>query len=429
MKRNLMFLTTLLIFLALVSGASAQAYIKISASFYSEALQEVKKIDIFLPPDYYAHLEQEYAVIYYLHGAGGNQSSGGTETNLYFYQHNQDSTLTSPPAIFVKPDGSCEPYMGSMYVNSALYGNYEDYIMQDVIGFIEDNFRAISDKNFRFITGLSMGGIGSARLAVTYPEMFRAAFPYIGFLAIPDTLLNSWKDMYYQDHGNYIPQLTGGTNTQLVFTMCGGFSPNMNNPPYYVDFPFDTSGVWIDSILNNWYNFDASRKVKDLPGSEELAWFLGCGTTDYMCTYPTYQVFMDSLDTYGINYDYRFFEGGHELNTDTWMAGMHWMDSIVNYSFRTLSVPLLEYNDFQLVVSPNPVKDQLFIEYQLREPAVVEFSVLDLYGQQLAIISMEKQQAAKYRQNYDVSKLPAGMYFCRVQIGNETITKKIIKVQ
>jgi S-formylglutathione hydrolase FrmB len=424
-----MFLTTLLIFLALVSGASAQAYIKISASFYSEALQEVKKIDIFLPPDYYAHLEQEYAVIYYLHGAGGNQSSGGTETNLYFYQHNQDSTLTSPPAIFVKPDGSCEPYMGSMYVNSALYGNYEDYIMQDVIGFIEDNFRAISDKNFRFITGLSMGGIGSARLAVTYPEMFRAAFPYIGFLAIPDTLLNSWKDMYYQDHGNYIPQLTGGTNTQLVFTMCGGFSPNMNNPPYYVDFPFDTSGVWIDSILNNWYNFDASRKVKDLPGSEELAWFLGCGTTDYMCTYPTYQVFMDSLDTYGINYDYRFFEGGHELNTDTWMAGMHWMDSIVNYSFRTLSVPLLEYNDFQLVVSPNPVKDQLFIEYQLREPAVVEFSVLDLYGQQLAIISMEKQQAAKYRQNYDVSKLPAGMYFCRVQIGNETITKKIIKVQ
>ncbi len=429
MKKNLRLLTTLLIFLASVSVATAQVYIRISASFYSEALQEVKKIEIFLPPDYYAHLEQEYAVIYYLHGAGGNQSSGGTETNLYFYQHNQDSTLTSPPAIFVKPDGSCEPYMGSMYVNSALYGNYEDYIMQDVIGFIEDNFRAISDKNFRFITGLSMGGIGSARLAVTYPEMFRAAFPYIGFLAIPDTLLNSWKDMYYQDHGNYIPQLTGGTNTQLVFTMCGGFSPNMNNPPYYVDFPFDTSGVWIDSILNKWYNFDASRKVKDLPGSEELAWFLGCGTTDYMCTYPTYQVFMDSLDAYGINYDYRFFEGGHVLDADTWMAGMHWMDSIINYSFQTLSVPLLEDNSIQLIVSPNPVKDQLFIEYQLKEPAIVDISVLDLYGQQLAIITMEKQQPTKYRRNHDVSKLPAGIYFCRVQIGNETVTKKIIKVQ
>ena len=428
MKKSLRLLTTLLIFLASVSVATAQVYIRISASFYSEALQEVKKIEIYLPPDYYVHPDQEYAVIYYLHGAGGSQNSGGTETNLYFALHNQDTIITSPPAIFVRPDGSCEPYMGSMYVNSALYGNYEDYIMQDVIGFIEDNFRAISDKNFRFITGLSMGGFGSAQLAATYPEMFRAAFPYIGFLAIPDTLLNSWKDMYYQDHGNYIPQLTGGVNTQLVFTMCGGFSPNMNNPPYYVDFPFDTSGVWIDSILQKWYTFDASRKVKDLPGSDELAWFLGCGTTDYMCTYPTYQVFMDSLDTYGINYDYRFFEGGHVLNPDTWMAGMHWMDSIINYSYKTLGIETIRRPSVTLNVFPNPTQDQIKIICQLQAATDLKIEIINLMGRQMELVTQQRQQAGEFITEWDIAHYPAGIYFVRMQTETGVYTRKIIKV-
>ena len=47
---------------------------KLDASFYSQALDEIKDVDIFLPTDYYENLDQRYAVIYYLHGAGGNQN-------------------------------------------------------------------------------------------------------------------------------------------------------------------------------------------------------------------------------------------------------------------------------------------------------------------------------------------------------------------
>lgn len=427
MKKITGLLTTLVIFMASFSDVTAQ-YMSISASFYSQALDDVKKIDIFLPADYYANLDQDYAVIYYLHGAGGNQNSGNTELNLYYLQHGQNTQLTSPPAIFVRPDGSCEPYMGSCFLNSSLYGNYEDFIMQDVIGFIEQNFRAISDKNFRFITGLSMGGFGSAWLATTYPEMFRAAFPYIGFPAIPDTLLNSWRDLYFAENGNYIPVLSGGPNTNLLFTMSGGLSPNMNNPPYYVDFPFDTSGAWVDTVVNKWRNFDASRKVKDLPGSQELSWFFGCGTTDYMCTYPTYQVFMDSLDAYEIEYDYTFFEGGHVLNAPTWMAGMHWMDSIINHSFQTLGMPVLTQNKFQPYVYPNPVSNQFFIDYQLNLATEVNIELLDLYGRRIAIISRQMQQPGKYQQSYDSAELPAGIYLLRIKAGDVTTVRKIIKV-
>jgi enterochelin esterase-like enzyme len=406
---------------------SAQLYIKIDASFYSPALDTVKMIDIFLPSDYYVNPEQQYAVIYYLHGGSGNQNSGNTETNLYYALHDDDITITSPPAIFVRPDGSCEPYLGSTYINSALYGNYEDFIMQDVIGFIENNFRAYPDKNFRFITGLSMGGFGSGRLAASYPEMFRASFPYIGFLSMPDTMLNTWKDLYYAEHGNYIPA-NGGNNTQLLLTMCGGMSPNMGNPPLYVDFPFDTLGNWVDSVLNKWYQFDVSRMVRNLPDENELAWFLGCGTTDYMCTYPGYRVFMDSLDYYGIGYNYRFFNGGHILDGNTWAAGMHWMDSIINYSYHTLGIPDLLKKPLHAIVYPNPVKDIFSVQYYLQESEMVRIDLLDLVGREVALISKGLQNPGEQQNTFDASNLLPGIYLLRIEAGNQVKIVKMIKL-
>ena len=279
-KLTLIILTSLLC--GYILNIEAQNYIRLSASFSSEALNEVKKFNIFLPPDYYVNPEQQYATIYYLHGANGDQNSGSTSAIWYYNLHGEDTTITSPPAIFVCPDGSCEPYSGSGWMNSTLYGAYEDYFIQDVIGFVESNFRAYPHKNFRTLTGMSMGGYGSFRFSVNYPEMFRACVPQSGFPSIPDTLLNTWKELYYNENGSYVPTIGNGFNTQLLLTMCGGFSPNMANPPCYVDFPFDTLGNWVDTVLNRWYQNDLSRKVKDLPDEQELSWFMICGTEDYM---------------------------------------------------------------------------------------------------------------------------------------------------
>jgi len=421
------FLTTIIL-CSIIFNMTAQQFIKIDASFYSEALDEVKMIDIYLPGDYYQHPEIQYATIYYLHGAGGNQNSGVEKAFWYYNLHSDNTTITSPPAIFVCPDGSCPPFMGSDYVNSELYGKYEDFIMQDVIGFIENNFRANPDKNFRMITGLSMGGFGSSRLAATYPEKFRASFPCIGFLAMPDTTLNAWKELYYQEHGNYIPVLTGGENTQLLLTTCGAFSPNLSNPPINVDFPFDTLGNWVDTILNKWYNYDVSRLVKNLPDENELAWFLGCGTTDYMCTYPTYLQFMDSLDYYNIAYDYHFFEGGHIFNPETWMNGMLWMDSIINLEYQTVGVEIIDQPINYISVYPNPASDKLTINYQLKKSAVVNINLIDLQGKQHMVLNKEANAMGIQTESMDISHLPPGVYFLRLQAGNDVVTKKVVKL-
>ena len=159
------------------------------------------------------------------------KTRGNTDALWYYNLHYGDTTISSPPAIFVCPDGSSEPYLGSCWMNSELYGSYEDYFIQDVIGFIESNFRAYPHKNFRSLVGWSMGGYGAARFSVKYPDLFRACVPCIGFPAMPDTLLNAWKELYYIDNGSYVPTINNATNTQLLLTMCGGLLPNMANPP------------------------------------------------------------------------------------------------------------------------------------------------------------------------------------------------------
>ena len=57
----------------------------------------------------------------------------------------------------------------------------------------------------------------------------------------------------------YIPTVNKQHITQLLLTMCGGLSPNMSNPPCYVDFPFDTLGNLVDTVFDKWYHYDFSR--------------------------------------------------------------------------------------------------------------------------------------------------------------------------
>jgi S-formylglutathione hydrolase FrmB len=426
MKKFTIILMSLLCGFVLI--INAQNSIKIDASFYSEVLDEVKNVDIHLPADYYVNPGQQYATIYYLHGGGGNQNEGNSKATLYYSLHAQDTTISSPPAIFVCPDASCEPYTGSMYVNSVLYGNYEDYIMQDVIGFVESNFRAMPDKNFRMITGSSMGGYGSASLSSKYPEKFRACVPISGAFS-KDSLLYNFRTMCYQEQGTYNLNYTNGFYTSGFFTLCGGYSPNMDIEPYHIEIPFDTLGNWQDTVLSKWSEHEVIRRVKNLPDENELAWFLICGKQDELAFFPSHREFTDSLDLYGIGYDTSYFEGGHVFNTVSWMTAIHWMDSIIEYSYLTLGIPDYRQAVGNFNVCPNPVSDKLTISYQLKEAGTARVSILDLNGKLMEIVRSGFKPAGEYRLVRNISDYPQGVYLCRIQIGNEMVTKKIIKIE
>ena len=74
--------------------------------------------------------------------------------------------------IVVSADGSADLYSGSFYTNSVLNGDYGDYIAHDLVDYIDTSFRTLAMKEFRGVSGHSMGGYGAFRLGLYHSAIF-----------------------------------------------------------------------------------------------------------------------------------------------------------------------------------------------------------------------------------------------------------------
>ena len=65
---------------------------------------------------------------------------------------------------------------GSFYVDSPANGNWEKFITEDVVDYVDTNFRTIPEVESRGIFGGSMGGFGALNLAMRHPDLYSAAY-------------------------------------------------------------------------------------------------------------------------------------------------------------------------------------------------------------------------------------------------------------
>jgi hypothetical protein len=273
-----------------------------------------------------------------------------------------------------------------------------------------------------------MGGYGSASLSSKYPEKFRACVPMSGGFS-KDSMLYNFRTRCYQEQGTCNLNYPGGYYTSCLFTLCGGYSPNMAIEPYHIEIPFDTLGNWQDTVISKWSQHEVVRRVKNLPDENELAWFLICGRQDNLAFFPSHREFTDSLDLYGIGYDTSYFEGGHVFHPESWMKAIHWMDSIIIHSYQTLGIPVYREALGDFKVYPNPVSNQAVVTLDIHANDPVEICIYNTTGICLKKWQYQNQQPGPREYMLDLKDLPQGIFLCRVKIGNEMVTKKIIKVK
>lgn len=166
----------------------------------SKILKKNVNYTVYLPPGYETS-SRTYPVVYLLHGYSGNDTDWVQFGQLDQIADKLIADESIPPMIIVTPDGRNDWYVN--YADGTL--RYEDMFVQELIPFIESKYRVRPGKEFRAISGLSMGGHGSLIMALRHPDLFAVCAPLSAAIYTDEQFVNFPQDNY----DNYFGQLYG----------------------------------------------------------------------------------------------------------------------------------------------------------------------------------------------------------------------------
>jgi len=143
--------------------------IKVHGKFLEQNLSgdsAERYVSVYLPASYKNNPAKRYPVVYFLHGY--------TDNDAKFYGF-EKHWMTLPPildSVFAKDamhemivvtPNAYTTFQGSMYSNSATTGNWEDFIAEELVAYIDSHFRTLAKTESRGLCGHSMGGYGALR--------------------------------------------------------------------------------------------------------------------------------------------------------------------------------------------------------------------------------------------------------------------------
>lgn len=161
----------------------------VSKTWYkSSTANMTRRLTIYTPAGY-EQSKEKYPVLYLLHGMGGDENAWSELGRATQIMDNLIASGKAKPMIVVMPNGniSQEAAPGesseglkipSMQLPKTMDGNFET-AFQDVVNFVEQNYRVKADKAHRAIAGLSMGGFHSLYISINNPS----SFDYIGLFS------------------------------------------------------------------------------------------------------------------------------------------------------------------------------------------------------------------------------------------------------
>jgi hypothetical protein len=193
-------------------------------------------VKVVLPPGY-AESSRCYPVVYYLHSffwSPQKMFEDGSRARLLERGWNAGVVQEF---ILVAADFS-GPTTGSMYENSPVSGRWLDFIVHELVPFIDGKFRTLARRESRAVVGDFFGGRGALELAMTHAETFAVAYALhpvaTGMGSIPWSELGiDWLRLLT---AKSLDEVGPDGRTRLFLAISQAFLPNLARPPFYCDF-------------------------------------------------------------------------------------------------------------------------------------------------------------------------------------------------
>lgn len=245
-------------------------------TFESQYLFGNTQISVILPdragnktPEEFYRSGKKYPVLWLLHGTFGDNTDWVRRTNIELYAAQKDLIVVMPSAL--NSNYSNWPTMMMGY-------NFYDYLVKELMPLIYGWLPASDKPEDNFIAGLSMGGRGTIKFAVNFPDLFNAAAV---LSAVPMDFAN------IKDHDDKNPFMSlDDPRLKNTIANAGGLEAYKNNE----------ENVW--RIIDE--SVAAGKKLPRL--------MFGCGECDELL-YSNYITFHKHCDEIGLKADWYHLPG------------------------------------------------------------------------------------------------------------------------
>ncbi|MEL0280678.1 MAG: alpha/beta hydrolase-fold protein [Gammaproteobacteria bacterium] len=276
------------VFLVLTTNIiNAQSKVFDNLKMESKILKMERKFAVYLPPDYETS-SRSYPILYLLHGLGDDQTGWIQYGEVKKIADNSIKNGDATPMIIVMPDANTGR-IGYFNIPSQRW-MYEDFFFEELMPYVESKYRIKSDKRFRAISGLSMGGGGTLTYALHRPDLFSAAAP--------------------------LSAATGSTDVDESLDRI---------KRYGIEFTREE----MKNLLENNHPLNLIKKMK-LSDINSIRWYIDCGDDDYL--FEDNSLLHIAFNKKGIKHEYRVRDGAH--NWTYWRESLPLVLEFVSKGFH-----------------------------------------------------------------------------------------------
>ncbi len=314
-----------------------------TSAFTSTVLQDnplgdpaTRPLTVYLPPGYDDEPDRRYPSVYALQGYTGSLPMWSNRSAYRStYLENADALFArgdAPPAIVVLVD-AWTAYGGSQFVDSPGTGRYQTYICDEIVPWVDANFRTLAAAQHRGVSGKSSGGFGAMIFGMLRPDLFGGFATHAGdslyegcyipeFLRAARALRDRYEGSYEKFWADFWARARLGqamsrpddASLVMVYGCAAAFSAE---PDATVTLPFDpATGLLREEPWQRWLDWDPVRMAPRHAGAlrSSRAIWIDAGRSDDWYLDLGAEAFRRALTELGVDDDvvhFELFDGTH----------------------------------------------------------------------------------------------------------------------
>jgi S-formylglutathione hydrolase len=214
-----------------------------------------RRVAVYLPASYATSTDQRYPVLYLLHGFTDTEANWFGLTGRQHFVNvpgavDRANAAGAREVIVVMPNAFTK-YQGSMYSSSAATGDWEAFVAKDLVAYVDSHYRTLAKRESRGLAGHSMGGYGTMRIGMKYPETFSSLYSLSPCCMAAN--LNPPPEQMSRVLGVKTDADVAASDfgTKAMLASAAAWSANPKKPPLYIDLPI-ADGKAVPDVVARW---------------------------------------------------------------------------------------------------------------------------------------------------------------------------------